>query len=157
MITDAKDDSSTLIITGSVAPEFRCTTAGGSVVDSKYMRGKIVMLNFFAVWCPPCKLELPVLQKYIWEKHRDNDEFMLLVIGREHDDKTVRDFAAEKGYTMPFVADPDRSIYGLFATQYIPRNVVIDRDGTVVFQNRSYNAREFKLIEDLIEEKLRKK
>ena len=96
-----------------------------------------------------------MLQKYIWEVYNDYEDFILLVIGREHNSKVIEGFIAEKGYKMPFVPDPDRKIYNLFATQYIPRNVVIDRAGTVVFQNRSYSARELKIIEDLLEEKLK--
>jgi hypothetical protein len=55
---------------------------------------------------------------------------------------------------MPFAADPGRSVYKLFATQYIPRNVLIGRNGRVVFQNRGYTAEEFKQIEELIAKEL---
>ena len=132
MITDAKTDPTTLISTGSLSPSFECITSGGAEINIAEMRGKVIMLNFFAVWCPPCKLELPVLQKYVWEEYKDYEDFMLLVIGREHDSKVIEGFIAEKGYKMPFVPDPDRRIFDLFATQYIPRNVVIDRDGIII-------------------------
>jgi thiol-disulfide isomerase/thioredoxin len=156
MITDAQTDSTTLVSTGSLSPSFECTTNCGKEINISAMRGKIIMINFFAIWCPPCKLELPVLQKYIWERYRDYDDFMLLIIGREHNNYDIDDFVTEKRYKMTFVADPNRKIYNLFATQYIPRNVVIDKDGKVIFQNRSYSAKELKIIEDLLEEKLKK-
>lgn len=154
MITDAQNDTTTLTRLGDAAPVFTCSTTEGLLFDSSNLKGKIVMINFFATWCPPCNLELPELQERIWNRYKNNDRFILLVVGREHTGKAVSDFKAEKGYNMHFVADPEREIYSLFATQYIPRNVIIDHTGSIVFQNRGYTEQEFKMIEDIISEKL---
>jgi thiol-disulfide isomerase/thioredoxin len=113
------------------------------------------MINFFATWCPPCNLELPVLQANIWEKYKDDPSFVLIILGREHSEKEVADFAKSRNFTMPFAPDPDRSIYKLFATQYIPRNVIVGKDGRIVYQNRGYTKEEFEDIEKLIADKLK--
>jgi peroxiredoxin len=155
MITDAQTDTTTLLNNGDMVPSFKCKTIDGKSFDTDKLRGKIVMINFFATWCPPCNLELPVLQSGIWDKYKNNTSFVLIIIGREHSEKEVADFVKSKNFTMPFAADPDRSIYKLFATQYIPRNVIIDRDGKIIYQNRSYTKEEFEGIEKLIEEKLK--
>ena len=154
MITDAQTDTTTLVSKGDKPPIFRCTTIEGKVFDLSLLEGKVILINFFATWCPPCNLELPALQKNIWDKYRSDPNFALIILGREHNDKEVTDFVRSKGYTMPFAADPARSVYKLFATQYIPRNVLIGRNGIVVFQNRGYTAEEFKQIEELIAKEL---
>jgi peroxiredoxin len=155
MITNAQTDTTTLINTGDYAPYFKCTLTNGKIFDLNEAKGKVIMINFFATWCPPCNTELPVLQKEIWEKHKNNKDFVLLVLGREHTDKELLDFAGKKGLKLPFGSDKDRKIYSLFATQYIPRNVIIDRDGKVIFQNRGYAEEEFKQIEILLDDKLK--
>lgn len=154
MITDAQTDTTTLTRVGDIAPSFRCITDSGISYDLSQLRGKIIMINFFATWCPPCNLELPEMQNRIWNRYKNDNRFVLLVIGREHSNKVVAGFKAEKGYDMHFVADPERQIYSLFANQFIPRNVIIDRDGRIIFQNRGYTVEEFKMIEDILAEKL---
>lgn len=155
MITDAQTDTTTLLKNGDIVPSFKCKTIDGKTIDIGKLRGKIIMINFFATWCPPCNLELPALQSEIWDKYKNNTEFVLIILGREHSEKEVADFVKRKNYTMPFAADPDRGIYKLFATQYIPRNVIVDRDGRIVYQNRNYVKEEFEGIVKLIDEKLK--
>jgi peroxiredoxin len=155
MITDAQTDTTTLLKNGDLVPSFKCKTIDGKSFDIDKQRGKVVMINFFATWCPPCNLELPVLQSGIWDKYNNNSSFVLIILGREHSEKEVADFVKSKNFTMPFAADQDRSIYKLFATQYIPRNVIIGRDGRIIYQNRGYTKEEFEEIEKLIAERLK--
>jgi peroxiredoxin len=155
MITDAQTDTTTLLKNGDMVPSFKCRTIDGKTIDISKLRGKVIMINFFATWCPPCNLELPVLQSDIWDKYKNNPSFVLIILGREHNEKEVTEFVKSKNFTMPFAADPDRNIYKLFATQYIPRNIIVDRDGRVIYQNRGYTKEEFDEIEKLIAEKLK--
>lgn len=155
MITDAQTDTTTLLKNGDLVPSFSCKTIDGKTIDISKLRGKVIMINFFATWCPPCNLELPALQSEIWDKYKNNSEFVLIILGREHTEKEVADFVKSKNFTMPFAADPDRGIYKLFATQYIPRNVIVDRDGRIIYQNRNYVKEEFEGIVKLIAEKLK--
>src|SRR6266576_6534666 len=76
---------STLTRVGQEAPAFECTTLDGKKVDLKNLRGKVVLINFFATWCGPCMAEMPHLEKEIWHAYQ-GDNFAMISIGREHSD-----------------------------------------------------------------------
>jgi peroxiredoxin len=154
-ILKGQKDTTTYTKVGDRAPGFTCKTIDGKTIDISKLQGKIVMINFFATWCGPCNLELPVLQKNIWEKYKDNPDFVLVILGREHSEKEVQDYVKQKNYTMPFAPDPGRKIFKLYASQSIPRNVIIGKDGKIIFQSIGYIEEEFKKLEALIAEKLR--
>jgi peroxiredoxin len=153
--TDAQQDTTAVTKTGDKAPMFSCRGIDGKSYDLSQLKGKVIMLNFFATWCPGCNLELPELEKTIWKKHKSDPNFVLLVIGREHTEKDLKEFASQRGYDLPFVPDAGREIYGLYATKYIPRNIVIDRNGIIVYQKSGFTAKELQDIENLISEKLK--
>ncbi len=153
--SSAQDDPSTLTRVGDKAPQFSCKSVDGKVVDMSKLQGKIVMINFFATWCGPCMLELPVLQKNIWDKYKNRSDFELIILGREHNETEVSNFVKTKGFTMPFAPDPERKIFSLFATQSIPRNVIVGKDGKIIFQSIGFTPEEFKEIEALLAEKLK--
>ena len=155
MILKGQNDSTTLIKTGDPAPLFKCRTIDGKSIDISKLKGKIIMVNFFATWCPPCNLELPVLQKEIWDKYKNNPDFVLIILGREHSEAEVKDFVAKKKFTMPFAPDPKREFFSLYATQNIPRNVIIGKDGNVLFQGTGFSEEEFSEIEKTIAENLK--
>ena len=113
------------------------------------------MLNFFATWCGPCNSELPVMQNNIWDKYKDRPDFILVILGREHNEQEVRDFVENKHFTMPFAPDPNREIFKLYATQNIPRNVVIGKDGRILFQSMGYTEEEFKKLETFLSQELK--
>ena len=136
-----------IVLVGQKAPDFVLKTDKGNLKLSD-LKGKVVLINFFATWCGPCRTELPELQTNIWEKYKDNPAFRLMIIGREQTQQEGNEFKASFKYLMPFYADPDRSVYKLYANQYIPRNYLIDRNGVVVYASNGYSAEEFaKLVE----------
>jgi len=67
------------IKTGQAIPDFAIKSEEG-MVRSSDLKGKVVLINFFATWCKPCMLELPHLQKEVWEKYKDDKRFSLLII-----------------------------------------------------------------------------
>jgi peroxiredoxin len=152
----AQKDTTSLTKVGDKAPAFTCKTIDGRTIDITKLTGKVVWINFFATWCGPCNQELPVLQKNIWDKYKNNQAFALVVIGREHSEKEVRDFVTKKQFTMPFAPDPGREIFKLYATQNIPRNVIIGRDGRIVSQTIGYTPEEFRKLENLLEGELKR-
>jgi peroxiredoxin len=156
MITDALTDPSTLARTGDKTVFFSGRAANGRIIDKDFFAGKVVFLCFFTTWCPGCRKEMPVLQDMIWNKHRDKNDFAMLVIAREEEEHTVNSFADEHGYTMTFLADTDRSIYGMFADKYVPRNIVAGKDGTILFQSRGFSNEEISEIDRIITENLEK-
>lgn len=154
-VTVAQTDETTLIKVGSKAPSFTCKTIDGKTVDISKSQGKIIMINFFATWCGPCNTELPILQKNIWEKYKDRSDFILIILGREHSEEEVKAFVERKKFTMPFAPDPDRRIFNLYATQNIPRNIIIGKNGNILSQSMGYSEEEFKKLETLLAQELK--
>jgi peroxiredoxin len=151
----AQTDNTTLTKTGDKAPIFTCKTIDNKTVDISRLRGKIILINFFATWCGPCNQELPFLQKNIWDKYKNNPAFELVILGREHTEKEVSDFVKSKKFTMPFAPDPKREIFKLYATQSIPRNIIIGKDGKIIFQSIGYSDTEFRKMETFLAEELK--
>lgn len=151
----AQIDTTTFNKLGDKAPIFSCKRIDNKTVDIAKLQGKIVLINFFATWCGPCNQELPVLQKNIWDKYKNNPNFELIILGREHSEKEVSDFVKSKKFTMPFAPDPKRNIFKLYATQSIPRNIIIGKDGRIIFQSIGYSEKEFKKMEAFLADKLK--
>lgn len=146
---------STLTKVGEDAPAFECTTLDGKTVDLKSLRGKVVLVNFFATWCGPCMAEMPHLEKEVWQKFKDKN-FAMVAIGREHENKELGDFPKKRQVTFPVAGDPKRKIYSRFATQSIPRNYVIDANGKIAFQSVGYAEPEFAKMIEVIRKELEK-
>ena len=139
----------TLTSLGQVAPLFELETTDGELFSLQEKKGKVVLINFFATWCPPCREELPALEKEIWQRFQGR-ELAVLVVGREHSSDEIVPFLKENGYTFPAAGDPERAAYGLYASQFIPRNVVVGPDGTILFQSSGYEREEFDRMVELI-------
>jgi peroxiredoxin len=148
-------DPSTLLKIGDTAPVFSFEIDKGKSVSIQDYRGKIVLINFFATWCPPCRMELPRVQKEIWEKFSANPKFALFIFGREEDWDKVLTFKNTNKYTFPMLPDESRKIFSLFATQSIPRNVVLDENGKVIYQSIGYSPKDFDELIALLNSKLK--
>ena len=75
---------------GDKLPDFQLKSSVYGDVSSADLKGKVVLVSLFATWCGPCQLELAEVQKMLWPKYKDNKDFVLLVIGREHTDEQLR-------------------------------------------------------------------
>ena len=100
-------------------------------------KGKTVFLNFWATWCPPCKAEMPDIQK-IYESYDKEGEDALVVlgvaspnIGGEGSEEEVKAFLEENGYTYPVVMDTTGEIFSSYGISSYPTTFMIDRDGNV--------------------------
>jgi peroxiredoxin len=150
------DDASTLIKIGQQAPTFSFSLDKQKTAFIDDYKGKIVLINFFATWCPPCRLELPRVQKEIWEKYKDNPRFALFVFGREEGWNKLLPFKESNHYTFPILPDEGRKIFSLYATQSIPRNVVLDETGKIIYQSIGYSEKDFSELLNLLETRLNK-
>lgn len=147
-------DNSTLVKIGQQVPAFTVKMFDGSTVDIRDLKGKVVLLNFWATWCPPCRQELTRVQKDIIDRFRGKD-FVFLPISRQEKYETVKAFREKTGYTFPMGLDTERKIFPLFATETIPRNFVIGKDGKIVFMEIGYSEESFQKLIQEIEKALR--
>lgn len=143
----------TLVKAGRTAPDFTVTMFDGSSLTLAELRGKVVLLNFWATWCPPCREELTHVQKQIIDRFAGK-EFVFLPVSRGEEREAVAAFREKTGYTFPMGLDPDRAVYDLYASNYIPRNFVIDRKGKVVLATVGYDEKEFEELIRTIEKTL---
>jgi peroxiredoxin len=147
--------ASTLISIGDKAPNFTCTTLNGETISLGELQGKVVLVNFFATWCGPCVREMPYLQSEVFETVR-TDDFFMIAIAREQQVNDVTEFknTKGKGFTFPMAVDTDSSICNLFATQFIPRTFVIDKEGIVKWESGSLSKPQFQDLVNLIRKEL---
>lgn len=144
---------STHVLVGDTCPEFALPDIAGDSFVIAEMKGKVVLINFFATWCGPCLLELPHIEK-IWEANNEDENFRLIVIGREETDETVTAFRDEHRFTFPMAADPQRSVYDLFAKESIPRTIVVAPDGKVVYSKMGFMESDLLELESVLAEQL---
>jgi peroxiredoxin len=112
------------------APDFALTDLEGESFRLGEQRGRVVLLDFWATWCGPCRLSLPHLQ----ELHKRFGERGLLVVGIDigEDAETVREFVEERGLTFRMLLDEGDEVSPLFRVTGLPHTVLIDREGQVV-------------------------
>ena len=144
-------EETVLVNVGDIAPAFELVTLEGESFSLQEHRGKVVLVNFFATWCPPCREELPYLETEVWQRF-DRDRFAVIVVGREENDDVIRPFVEKHGYTVPFAGDPDKVAYDKYASRFIPRNFVISPDGVVLYQSQGFERDEFDEMIAVIED-----
>jgi len=96
------------------------------------------------------RLELPHVEKDIYKKYIDNDDFCLLVIARQEGWDKIEEFKKSKGWDLPYYPDPKRDIYKLFAEKYIPRNYLFDKQGKLVLHSKGFKQDEFDELKEEI-------
>lgn len=112
------------------AKAFTVYDSDGREVSLSSLKGKPVVLNFWATWCGPCKVELPHFQK-AYEKYGDEVQFLLVNMGKKWNDtpEQARELFSENGYTMPIYYDTDGAAADTYAIHSIPQTFFINADG----------------------------
>lgn len=147
-------ETTTLVKEGMQAPDFTVTMFDGTTQTLSALKGKVVLVNFWATWCPPCREELKRVQADIVDRFA-GQEFVFIPISRAEERETVAAFREQMGYTFPMGLDPERKIYDQFASNFIPRNFLIDQEGKVVIASVGYEPEEFDALIAKIEELLK--
>ena len=152
---ESDTESTTLVEVGEKAPDFTVEMFDGTQVSLRELRGKVVLLNFWATWCPPCREELARVQTDIIDRFAGKP-FVFLPVSRGETRETVAAFREKMGYTFPMGLDSARTVYDRYASNFIPRNFLIDRDGKIVLATVGYDEKEFDELIRTIEKTLEK-
>jgi thiol-disulfide isomerase/thioredoxin len=118
------------------APAFELPTRAGAQVALQDLRGQVVMINFWASWCGPCRQEFPVLEQ-MYRKYRPLG-FTLLAVNVESDPADAERFLAGVPVTFPVAFDADNRVSGAYGVSAMPTTLIVDRKGRVRWMHRAY-------------------
>lgn len=139
------EDRGYIVKVGDMAPDFELKMDNGKTIHLSELRGKVVMLQFTASWCGICRREMPYIESDIWQKHKDNKNFVLVGIDREETHDKVAYLREVTGITYPLAYDTTGDVFRLYAhaTAGITRNILIDKKGRIVMLTRKFEEKEF--------------
>ena len=127
------------------APDFTLESLDGTERSLSSYRGSVVFLNFWAVWCGPCRVEMPSMHRL--HQAVNDERFVILAVNLREDPQTVRKFAKELGLSFPILLDP-RGITGLtYGLRAIPTTYLVDKQGRLTARligSREWDTPEFK-------------
>lgn len=113
---------------GHLAPDFTLTSLDGETVTLSSTIGRPVVLNYWATWCPPCRIEMPHLQR---TSERYDGRVVFLGINQAESEPLIRDFRDEYALSYPLLLDPDLIAHNLYSVLNLPTTVFIDAEGVV--------------------------
>jgi thiol-disulfide isomerase/thioredoxin len=122
------------------APGFKLSGRGGKTIDLTQFKGQVVMLNFWATWCKPCRDEMPLLED-IYKKYKPMG-FTMLGVNVEPDSKEAEVWLGKlaKPVTFPIAYDVDSKVSKLYKVETMPSTVLVDRKGNVRVLHRGYKT-----------------
>lgn len=123
------------VVRGSVAPEFElpplaATDSGAAPLSLDTLRGRVVLVNFWATWCEPCESEMPAMERLYGALPHDG--FELIAVAIDDEESTVQTFQDAYRLSFPIVLDLDQRVYQAYQTMGVPESLLIDRDGRIV-------------------------
>lgn len=118
------------------APDFTTEDAAGNRVSSRSFRGRVVLLNFWATWCPPCRLEMPSMERLYGEFRSRGLE--IVAVNFMEPRELVQDFAREQNLTYPMLLDRRSDIAEQYGVLRLPETVVIGRGGELIAKTTGY-------------------
>jgi peroxiredoxin len=119
-------------VVGAHAPGYAATTLAGDSVRLAQLAGRPVLLNIWATWCPPCREEMPGLERLSKELGPEGLRVVGVSVDAKGDDDAVRDFLRENGITFTILRDPDARVSEAFRTTGVPETFLIGRDGVIL-------------------------
>ncbi|HEV8539953.1 MAG TPA: TlpA disulfide reductase family protein [Nitrospiraceae bacterium] len=129
---------------GSLAPNFQLTDLNGNELSLANYRGKVVLVNFWATWCGPCRVEMPAMQ--LLYQDFDRKDFEILAVSTDPQGMAVtRPFRDALGLGFPILHDSDFRIGVLYGARTLPMTFILDRDGIIT--HRIFGARDWQSSE----------
>jgi peroxiredoxin len=141
-------------LSGKMATDFTLQSLDGESVTLSDLKGKVVLINFWATWCIPCKAEMPSMER-LYRKYKDRG-FTILAIDIMEKPETIRKFAKGKNLTFPILLDTKGEVRGKYRVSGIPNSYLVNKNGRLV--GNVIGAREWDnehaeaLLEELLEE-----
>ena len=124
--------------TASIAPSFTLPSRSGDTVSLAQLKGKVVMLNFWASWCGPCRQEMPLLEQM--HKRYSALGFTLVGVNVDANSKDAEDWLSKTPVSFPVLFDRESKVSKLYDVSAMPSTVFIDRQGNVRYLHRGYKA-----------------
>jgi thiol-disulfide isomerase/thioredoxin len=121
------------------APDFSFTSSEGEHITLDDLKGKVVMLDFWGTWCPPCVASVPELRN-LYRRYSRESTFVLIGISADFDDAVWRDFTDRNRMVWPQYRDRDRRLGNVFNINALPTYIIIDHEGILRFQSSGYGA-----------------
>jgi thiol-disulfide isomerase/thioredoxin len=119
------------------APNFNLTTLDGQPVSLASLKGKVVMVNFWATWCVPCRQEMPHLEA-LYQRYNSLGFELLAVNVEKNNAEGARKWLEETPVTFTVLTDPNNEVTKLYRVQTMPSTVIVGRDGTMRFIHHGY-------------------
>lgn len=116
---------------GVEAPDFTLNNLKGQPVTLSQYRGKVVFLNFWATWCPPCRAEMPSMER-LQEVFNGKDFVILAVNVEQYGEQSIKSFLEMSPYTFPILLDPDENLKIRYGVSAIPETFLINKKGIIV-------------------------
>jgi cytochrome c biogenesis protein CcmG, thiol:disulfide interchange protein DsbE len=123
----------------SEAPAFALNTLGGETVSMDGLRGRVVLVNFWATWCPPCRIEMPGFQR-VYEDRRDEGFVVLGLSTDRGGEGVVRGFLSDRDLTFPVAMATGQVVQDFGGVRALPTSFLIDREGRIRQEIRGYFA-----------------
>jgi peroxiredoxin len=141
------------ISTSAPAPQFSLAARGGKTINLAQYKGQVVMINFWATWCAPCRKEMPILES-IYKKYNKMG-FTLIGVNVEPDAKPAEDWLKATPVSFPILFDTKSEVSKMYGVSGMPTTVIVDRKGNVRFVHVAYKPGDENEYQDSIRKLVR--